>query len=295
MVTASESVDRWERSETRTVRPFRFASDYLKDAALRLYDDEDFSDADVWQIEDLDPRRVSPTIRISKPPPNFTEAVGASFEELRLVVIIEDRFLKRSGVVYEVDFSDDLGGEIDLCEEAKCAASWRGDTRIHVAVILGEDRDVPVGYARRAGSWVARKSFRISSAANVSTFSIRYVDREWFRSQRLPETTTYLVEVLGDLGANPAEEVQGSVEVALSEEVRNALAKSAASSTTEALMMTMYTDIVTSVLEAGVAQYGDDPAAGSILDVLIDRLSRSGGLSRARIISASIMDLESLA
>lgn len=275
----------WQRSESRQVRPFRYASDYLQDAALRLYDDGDFTTEEVVPTDEVDLPRFAPVVRISKPPALFEDVVGVSAEQLRFVTIVEDRFFKRATVVHECRLADIPSDLLYLGDHARRVASWRGETRVHLAVILGEDRKADVGYATRRGSWVARKSFRITKPTNSAVFPIQPVDEEWFVARRLPSKTAYLVQILEEDLNQPTAELSEAVKVFASKDLLTALAGgNQESAVNTALMKAIYTDVVTAVLATGMEDLEGDPSPNSLLDVIVTRLASGASIPRERVL-----------
>ena len=49
----------WRTQESRSVRPFRSAESYLRDAGLRLYNDEDFGTLESLQVESIEREKLS--------------------------------------------------------------------------------------------------------------------------------------------------------------------------------------------------------------------------------------------
>ena len=63
---AVDAKNRWHKQESRSVRPFRSADEYLKEVGLRLYADEEFSGADVIQTASIDLARMSLAVRVPR-------------------------------------------------------------------------------------------------------------------------------------------------------------------------------------------------------------------------------------
>lgn len=117
-------------------------------------------------------------MRLSKPPNGFDDVVGVGLDELRLIVSIEDRTVKQSAVLRSFALGKVNDGVLEL-DDAKEAASWSGETRVHVAVVLAKQRKVVVGLAHRVGSWVARKPSRRSSVVPSLAHFDRSEGADW--------------------------------------------------------------------------------------------------------------------
>lgn len=250
-----ETRERWQRQESRLVRPFRSADDYLKDAQLRLCPDADFALGPVIQIESVQRDRLAPEIRVLPPPVEFEELVGASFDDLRFLVSLEDTFFKRSVVAVDQPISE-MTEDVIVLDSDQCAElSWTGATRVHLSVVLREDRDVEAGLARRAGSWVARKSFNVTKISDNTRFNIAPVDEEFFTKRGLPRATSWFVEILDPDLNQSCDEMPNLVKVSISKELHGALAKDESSSGTKALITNVYVDVVATVLVTGLATW----------------------------------------
>lgn len=280
--TSAETQIMWDRSESRVFRPFRDAGSYLRNTMLRLHDEDAFSPDERRRIDDIDPNQVAPTIWITENAPDFGKQVGIPAEDLRLIIIVEDRLFKRSTVVLERQIPAS-SVEIRLPVDEMQVASWKSDTQIHVAIVLACDRESETGLARRRGSWLAKKSFRVSRSSGVSRFPIKTAPKEWFVSQHLPATTAYFLEVFDDLAIEAEDELRGAIEVVINENVLNALSRNPRSRISRTLTEYMYTDIVTNVLIAGFDGLHERPEERSALASIVDRVSKSVGISPDRI------------
>lgn len=274
----------WTRSESRRVRPFCYASDYLQDAALRLYKDGEFTTEEVVPEDEVDVARLAPAIRVSKPPAGLDDLVGVSDDLLRFIVLIEDRFLKKTTTLQVAPLHDLLGGVVELGIQAREAASWDSETRLHLAVILAENRAAKIGFASRQGSWIARKTFRVAKRINTASFPIEPVEEDWFIHNGLPASTAYYVQILDPDLDQPSTDIPELVKVFASKALMSALAGNRDSPVRDALVKAIYADVVTTVLVTGMADRQDDPSPGSILDVVITRLAKTSGIPRARLI-----------
>lgn len=275
---------RWEREESRVVRPFLSAEDYLRDAALRLHVGDDFDPNPSIHIESIDRSRLSPAIRVAAPPKELEELVGVPSKELVLIVSIEDRVLKSTTIAHSVSLAQVADEIIELGDSALEYAGWSGDMRIHVAAVLGKDRKAALGLAYRVGSWIARKTFSITRARDSANFSITPVDEEWFKSRGLPPSTTYYVEMLSTDLNQPCDSMPDLVKVYLHQSVHTALARDEDTPVARALVKSIYTDVVSSILTVGFANLqADQLLPGSILDVVSGRLAKATGVSLEKL------------
>jgi hypothetical protein len=276
----------WRRQESRPVRPFRFAEDYLKDVGIRLYAEEEFRTSESIQISAVDRERLAIQVKIAPTPNDFESVVGVPSKSMRLVVTIEDRTFKNSIVFANIplsDVSDD--GKILTVEDEEGSISWEGETRLHVAVVLSEPRKGQADTAQRVGSWLARKTFVIGTPRDTSTFTINAVEPEYFTKRGLPAATTYFVEVQDPDLNQSCENLPDLVKVSLASNVHAALARDQESSMAKALIKAIYIDVVTTVLATGYSnlQAGAKIVEDSIMDVVTTKLMKSTGVSAERL------------
>lgn len=283
---ATEFTKRWEREESKVVRPFKSAEDYLSDTAFRLYADASFEEQPVVQVDSIDRERLSPAIQVTAPPKQLEEIVGATLEDLTLLVSIEDRVLKHTTLLHSSNLAEVVSGPIELGESALECASWTGATRIHVAAVLSKNRKAAVGLAQRAGSWIAKKTFTVTRTRDNATFSLIPVDEDWFKSKGLPASTTYFVEMLGTDLNQPCDTMPDLVKVYISKSLNAALARDEESPAAKALIKSIYVDVVTTILTIGFnnLQPGAIPLQDSILDVVSTRLTKATGTPGAKLI-----------
>jgi hypothetical protein len=277
---AAAGGDRWERHESRLVRPFRSAEDYLSDAKIRLYADSEFTDKPSIAAESIAKDNLNIAIDIAAAPAQLEDIVGAKKKELRLLVSVEDRLLKRSTVLFESRLSEFAGGVIELGEAAKESSSWAGETRIHAAVVLAENRSAQVGLAQRAGNWLAKKTFHVSRSVNRATFEIKPVDEDFFVKRGLPAGTTYLVDIQDADFNQKCDQVSNLVKVYLTKAVHSALARDEESPMAKALVRSIYVDVVSTILTTGFGNLnGQKIAPESVLEVVTSRLRKATGVS----------------
>lgn len=276
----------WQKQETRPVRPFRSAKDFLNDVGFRMYADEDFRTDETIQTGDIEFGKLALAVRVPPGVLNFEEVVGVPASLLRLVVTVEDRTFKDSEVALSIPMSE-VGTSVRVLElnaEAVERLSWAGETRAHVAVVLAEARSgSEVGTAQRVGAWVARKTFSIGKIRDMAAFAIHAVDPEYFVKLGLPAGTTYLVEIADPDLNQPSENLPDLVKVSLAKTLHSALARDEDSSMAKALIKSIYVDVVTTVLATGYSNLSSDVQPDSIIGIVTERLAKSTGLSAERL------------
>lgn len=264
----------WRRSEARTVRPFRTLGDHLDGVGLRLTPDADFATADVVALENELLSRIAPEIRLPPPPSDIEDSVGIPPRDIHLLVSVEDRVFKNTVVAARIPL-EDIPGVVEFDRDALAGVSWAGETRIHVALVLAGDRDGEVGTAQRDGSWIARKTFKLARLRDLRTFRIDSVPPEYFTNQGLPESTTYLVEILDDDLNQSCELLPDLVKVSVHAQAHAALARDEDSPVGQALLRHIFVDVVTAVLTTGFRTLAGELDERSILAVVSKRLAQS--------------------
>jgi hypothetical protein len=278
---------KWLRHESRPVRPFRSARDYLTEVGLRLYADEDFKANEILQISAIEQDRLLMAVKVPAVPSNFEELVGVPINSLKLVVTLEDRIFKDSVIAASIPLSDldSVAKILEFDSEAVAMMSWAGETRVHIAVVLSEPYNGEVGTAHRVGSWVARKSFSVGNPRDTASFAIDAVEPDYFEKRLLPANTTYLVEISDPDLNQSCDNLPDLVKVSLAKDVHAALAKDEESPMAKALIKAIYVDVVTTVMATGYANLGVGMPVmpDSILDVVTSKLTKSTGLSAERL------------
>jgi hypothetical protein len=283
---AAKTKTGWQKQESRPVRPFRSAKDFLNDVGFRMYADEVFKTDEAIQTGDIELGKLALAVRVPPGVLNFEELVGVPTSLLRLVVTVEDRTFKDSEVASSIPMSE-VGTSVRVLEldaEAVERLSWAGETRVHVAVVLAEARSgSEVGTAQRVGAWVARKTFLIGKIRDTAAFAIHAVDPEYFVKLGLPAGTTYLVEIADPDLNQPSENLPDLIKVSLAKAVHSALARDEESSMAKALIKSIYVDVVTTVLATGYSNLSSDVQPDSIIQVVTAKLAKSTGLSAERL------------
>jgi len=282
MADVGSAQTRWERQESRVVRPFKSAEEYLSDSRLRLYADGDFVDDPIIQIENIQTDRLALAVKIPAPSGEFSDAVGVELRDLALLVSIEDRTFKNSWILHREKLSEFTGGVVDL-KGIDERMSWASDTRLHISVVLSKTRNASVGLASRAGSWLAKKTFFIKRPTDTSTFRITSVTEEYFRTRGLPPKTTYFVDIQDPDLNQPCENMPNLINVCMHETAYAALAKDDASIVAKALIRNIYVDVVSTILTAGCNSLNGEVQTNSILDVVSRRLMKATGVSLEKL------------
>jgi hypothetical protein len=275
---------RWQRHESRAVRPFRSADECLVDVALRLYPDKEFDTADHVRL-DVERDRLAVAVRVPAPPPDLAQLLGLPPASLSIAISVEDGVFKHSEVAWAVPITE-FGSDprtVNIERDLTDRLSWRGETRVHVAVVLREDRSGAVGTARRVGSWLARKTFVVGRTRDLASFAIEPVEPAYFTSRGLPSATTYLVEILDADLNQKCDTISDLVKVKLAKDVHAALARDEDSSVSKALVRTIFVDVATTILATGYAALTSPLDPEGILAVVTDRIAKRAGLASARI------------
>jgi len=288
MATKNESIElkkRWEREESKIVRPFKSADDYLRNAMFRLYADASFEPHPVIQVDSVDKQRLSPSIQLDPPPRNLEDLVGIPIKDITLLVSIEDRVLKNTMVLHNAKLAGDEASVIELGEEARECACWTGETRVHIAAVLSKSRNAAAGIAQRVGNWIAKKTFHVTRIRDNATFNIIPVDEEWFKSKGLPASTAYYVDMLSSDLNQPCESMPELVKVYMNSTIHSTLARNEDSSVTKAIIRGIYVDVAATILTIGYnnLEAESDLSPDSILGVVSKRLERETGITEARL------------
>ena len=278
---APTSAKKWLRTEARTVRPFRYSEDLLKNSGIRLYPEDDFVDGDVINKDGFDLARLAPEIRLDFNPDEIKEQLGLEQEQVRLIISLEDKALKQTLLVRNMTIEECTANEIIEIPPAVCRRlSWVGVTKILISLVLASDRKADLGEATLAGNWLARKEITIAKPHDSATFPIEIVPGEWFKGRGLPTETTYYVEILSDDLNQPCEQLPEMVRVYVNEAVNQVLARAEDSPAGRALVRSIYCDTAAMILSHGFGNLddGEELLQNGILEVVVQRLAEATGL-----------------
>lgn len=288
--TAIKPQKRWQRTESRTIRPIHYSEDLLHNTAIRLKETEDFIDnVDSIQRDEIDLAELSPELLFRFSVEDVESQLGLDPDLLRLLVSIEDKALKKTVLAHTCRFDEEFESQILIPKDIVDSLSWSGDTKINIAVVLADDRNASVGQASHAGQWLAMKTISVIRERNSATFPIEVVNGEVFVAKGLPPDTTYYVEIVSDLFNDPASAMNDLVRIYVNESINPTLDKAKDNSAGRALLLNMYCDAAASILEAGYAplESASEIEEGSILKTVTDKLSASTGISPENIFKLS--------
>lgn len=279
----------WHRTESKIVRPFIYSENLLHNAEFRLYDDVDFKSDTAIHYDELNVEKIKPQIRLDFNPISISEELGLPENALRFIVSFEDRALKKTLLAKNIAVTDLDDEIIEFPEALLQELSWSGTTIANIALVLEKDRDSEIGQARRAGNWLAKKSFSVCRTHDTSNFQIEIVPPERFKSYGLPPETTYYVQVIGDDFNQPCDQLPEMVKVYLNETVNPVLARAEDSAAGKALVRGLYGDVSATILVAGFSPFSslDEIKEGGILQIVTDRISQATGISVSEIFKMS--------
>lgn len=271
---------KWLRTESRTVRPFRYSDDLLRKTGIRLYPEDEFVTDDVLNKNDYDFERLAPEIRVDFNPDYLKEQLGLEQDQLRLIVSLEDKALKLTMMARSMTIEECMASEtIQIPSSVFKKLSWAGETKISIAIVLSNDRKADLGEATSAGNWLALKEVSIVRERDTATFPIEIVSGDWFKNHNLPFETTYYVELLTDDFNQPCDQLFDMVKVYVNEAVNQVLARAEDSSAGRALVRNIYCDTAATILSRGFENLdqGEELLQNGILQVAVKRLSDATG------------------
>lgn len=276
---------KWLRTEARTVRPFRYSEDLLQKTGFRLLPEDDFFEGDSIHKDEIDVDAIVPEIRLDFSPNYVHEQLGVTSAQVRLIVSIEDKALKRNVLALNLSIDECADGAIAIPISACKKLSWSGETKLCIALVLASDRKADLGEATLAGHWLAKKEISISRVRDTASFPIAIVKSEWFPSVGLPTDTTYYVELLTEDLNQPCEQLPEMVRIYVNETINQMLSRAEDSAAGRALVRGIYCDTAATILSVGFGNIEPETELlkNGVLQVVADRLSEATGLNVAAI------------
>jgi hypothetical protein len=273
----------WERGETRRLRPFADLNGALKGVKVQLVPDSEPIEQPSILAEQIDLERLYPILLLPQMEDETLNGLPIPRNDIEFAVIVEDRPLKRSEVVFRSPLAE-VPSTLELFPRAEEVASWSLGTWLHATLVLAVEQDRRPGQAWRKGTWLAKKSFAITEPPTAYSFDPKPVPGSHFESLGLPKETTHLVFFFSTDLDQPASSLKDVLEIRLHEDVFAALSQNPDHPASRALMASIAADVITTALAVGYgALEEDEPMEDGILDVLTQRLQESTRVPAATI------------
>ena len=267
----------YRKSATRDIRPFfgvASLEQVLDTAQIRLFEDQPFTDATSFTVEEQDAPRISITLR-----PNMSEAMLASGaiarSKLVLAITAYNPFLKRTVLVHKVTLSTEAPDEIVIGPETLERLGGGARMTVEVALCLAEEMPRQPGSPFLQGHWISKKSFDLRPPTIAEDFGIDPMDDAGWKAMGMPVKTLYFVQYFSGVN-EPVSKDRQMAKVFIHEDVYKKLSTDTNSKMAKPLMAFLAAEIPCQILAASVSEWKDAelPEARSPLQAFLKRINR---------------------
>ncbi len=270
-------VQKYHKSEQRDIRPFFGAAALgraLDGAQIRIYEDQPFTEAVAFVIEEQDIPRLSVAVR-----PNLSEALlkasSIPREELALAITAINPFLKKALLVTKVALVKPAPEEVAIGAEVLEKLGNGSTMTVEVALCLARELPKKPGSPFLQGHWLAKKAFDLRPPKLAEDFDVEPMDDAGWKKMGFPEKTLYFVEYYGGIN-EPVSKERGMAKVLVHAEVFKKLSLESNQRTAKPLMGMLAAEIPAQILAASKSDWESDEAAepGSPLEAFLKRINR---------------------
>jgi len=281
----------WFRKFSRSVRPFKYSETLLDDIEFRLNDFESFKAEPSINVNSLQIDQINLEFKFNFSIKDIESELEIDSNLVSFNIFIEDAILKKRGVLFsknvnELSFDEKDEATVLINKNEIHKYSWTTRTKITIALVLEQNRDIVVGQPYFAGHWLAKKEIAITEENDRPRFIFEIADPKKFKELGLPPDTSYFIKILGDDLNLPIEEVSEIIKIYLSKQLNNVLAKTEGKNLGNSLSDIIGYDLMATILSAGFSNLTPDDQLleDGILYTTVDRASRKTGIDKKIII-----------
>lgn len=272
----------WHREEPREVRPFFEAinaEEALDACTIRLFDGTDARTETSFDLDEIDFKKLAPSIQTALPEPQLWLPSGLAPSELELVLVARHAFLKRSELVQSASLAGPIPSEWIVGPEVLARMGGGRNLELILALTLRTDREPAPGAPFVVGHWLAKKPFLLRSRTMPTLFDLRTRNDEDWVAKGYPAKTFYAVEYIGGIDTE-LDEGASVATVWLHVDAHNRMVSS---SLGEAMQPALAAEIISSILMESFKEWKDADAAepASSLSTLLKQLGKEKPLSLA--------------
>ena len=185
---------RWTATETRTLEPFLTEHAALDGLRFRCTPDEPPSDEHVhWFDAESLPERFTPELFLDVDTDLLELGVGIPVDDLRLVVVVRDRAVKRWDLIGAWPIGENpLEFELPVLDARRYAPG----RRMEFVVMVTPSTELPAleGRAHLPTQVVASRSFHVRIRRDGSRFNVATVPPEWFIEHGMLRNTVWAID-----------------------------------------------------------------------------------------------------
>jgi len=271
------SSSKYHKTATKDVRPF-FSTATLEEAIegaqIRLFEDQPFTDATGFTIEEQDVSRLALTVR-----PNLSEALltGSAIarSKLALAVTVFNPFLKKTVLVHKGSLAKEAPEEIAIGSEVLERLGGGANVTVEVALCLATAAKKEAGKPFLQGHWLSKKSFDLRPPKLTEDFDVEAMDDEGWKAMQYPAKTLYHVDYY--TGVNePVVKDRPMAKVRIHSDVYKKLAADNLPKMSRPMMAFLAAEIPCQILAASLSDWKDAAVAEprSPLSAFLKRINR---------------------
>ncbi len=267
---------RWQRTETRVVRPFESVEACLAGVRFRLSRDADFDERTSFDVSEFELGDIGPEFRLAIDRSALRGLGSLSPPDLSLVVRLGDARLRRSELVF-VGGLDNLPDTWAVPPDVRNRFSWKFGVDASVALVLRSERSPQPGQPFMRGHWVARKDFSVRAKAEPRAFPIERWSAEGFARRGLPRDSVYWIEFMADDLNARFDDPGEAFRVCLRADVYDSLVGSQETPQGRAAMSLIAVEILTEVLWRGLRslEEGEEIERRGLLHSAVERVRKA--------------------
>lgn len=268
---------KYRKSATRDIRPFFGAAaleEALDAAQIRLYEDQPFTDATTFTVEEQEVGKLSIALR-----PNLSEAglSGGSIARSKLVLAITayNPFLKRTVVIHKALLAAEAPQEVAIGSEMLERLGGGSRITVEVALCLAKQLPKQPGSPFLHGHWVSKKSFDLRPPQIAEDFGIDPMDDAGWKAMGMPAKTLYFVQYYSGVN-EPISKDRPMAKVLIHSDAYKKLSTDSNVKMAKPLMAFLAAEIPCQILAASISDWKDaeQPEARSPLQAFLKRINR---------------------
>jgi hypothetical protein len=267
----------YHKSATRDIRPFFGAAaleQALQAAQIRLYEDQPFTDATAFTVEEQDAGKLSVALR-----PNLSEEALSNGSiargKLALAITAYNPFLKRTVMIHKAPLTCPAPLEVVIGAEALERLGGGSRMTVEVALCLAKRMPKQAGNPFLQGHWLSKKSFDLRPPTIAEDFGIDPMDDAGWKAMGMPAKTLYFVQYYSGVN-EPASKDRPMAKVLIHADAYKKLSTDTNAKMAKPLMAFLAAEIPCQILAASVSEWKDSvlPELRSPLHAFLKRINR---------------------
>jgi len=192
----------WHRTEPREVRPFfetAQAENALVNSGIRLFANGDTSQDTSFDLDEIEFQKLEPAVHPVMVDPAVWMPEGFKTDDLELVLIAKNSFLKRSEIVARCPLGEPVPTDYPIEPDLLTKLGGGRNVQFTLALCLAADRPPVPGSPFVPGHWLARKTFLLRSRTLPELFDLQTRTDEAWIAAGYPAKTFFAVDYAGGI------------------------------------------------------------------------------------------------